>query len=101
GLQDIREPLFVLFSKAVGCPFGRRGLQVIQVARAFLEFAHTHADIFENSRSESRSLVRDDGMPVAREIPYHLIHAINADGGKMVAEMRQVALRIRVKPPII
>lgn len=86
-LDDIRIALFVLFGEAIRRALGRRGFEVIEVAGALLKLANfTAQKLYHLDRKFSPEIGRDIFL-VVREISQKLVHAVDADGAKVVVKV--------------
>ena len=86
-LDDIRIALFVLFGKAIRSALGRRGFEVIEVAGALLKFANfTAQKLYHLDRKFSSKIGRDIFL-VVREITQKLVHAVDANGAKVIIKV--------------
>ncbi len=100
GLQDVGKALAVFLGEAVGGALGRRGLQVVQVPGLLLELDHARADVIEQALGEGVALGRGDVLGVGGEVADHLVDAVDADGGEVVAQGAQIALGVGKQPGI-
>ena len=93
--------LLVLLGEAVGGAFGRRRLEVVQVAGLFLE---AHACARARGRAAQRQARGRQASVmssrVAGEVADHLVDAVHADGGEMVAQRAEVALGVGEQPVV-
>ena len=101
GLEDVRIALLVLPGKAVGGAFRRGGFQVVQVARFLLVLLHAQADELQDFLRKGPAFPGGDVHRIIGEVAQQLVHAVDPDGGEMVAEGGQVAPGVRVQAAVI
>ncbi len=95
GLEDAGEPLAILAGEAVGGPFGRGCLQVVHMAGLLLEEQQPFSDVVQAAAGQGPPLVRGDVMAVVGEVADHLVDAVHAHRGEVVAQGAQVSPRVR------
>ena len=97
-LQDAGPALFIFLGKAVGGAFGGRGLQVVEVAGFFLKGDDACAHMVQKAHGKGMAPVAGDVVYVVREVAHHLVDAVHAQGGEVVAQRAQVALGVGEQP---
>ena len=100
-LQDIGKTPSVLLGEAISGSFGRRCLEIIEITGTLLIADQPGTHMIQDAERQFDALPFGQIMIVAREIAHHLVHAIDPDGGEMVAQERQVARGIGIEAAII
>ena len=95
GLEDSRVVQAVSLRETVGRAFGGCCLEVVHVAGGFLEFHHPLTDVVEDCAAHVEARGIGDVVGIAREVADHFVHAVDADGGEVIVQVAQVALRVR------
>lgn len=86
-LDDIRIALFILFGKAIRRALGRCGFEVIKVTCALLKLANFTAQKLDHLDRKLSPEIGRDIFLVVREISQKLVHAVDADGAKVVVKV--------------
>jgi len=89
-----------LLGEAVGGALGRCRFEVVEVAGVFLELHQPRADMVEQLHRQRAAGRRVHALAVIGEVAHHLVQAVHADGGEVIAQRAEVALGVRVEPGI-
>ena len=98
GGDDAGELRLVMLGKAVGGRLGGGGLQVIEVAIQLLIIAQPLSHVVEYILGKGLGLFLGQVGPEPSGVQPHLVHADEANGGKVVIKCPKITLCIGIKP---
>ncbi|MNC55957.1 hypothetical protein D3C75_1055230 [compost metagenome] len=96
GLKNVGVTLKVFLGKAVGGALGRGRFEVVEMAGFFLETHQGGAHMVQQLQGKRTSLFSVHALLVTAEVAQHFMQAIEADGGKMIAQGPQVPFGVRI-----
>ena len=100
-LQYVRKPLPVFLGETIGRAFRRRRFEIVEIAGFLLIGDQLPAHMIQDVEAQLNSALVGDVIGIAREIPDHFVHAVDADRGEMIAEEGQVAGRIGIEAAVV
>ena len=98
GGDDIGVLCLIVLGKAIGGGLGRGGLQIVEVSILLLIIAQPLPHVLQHPNGKVLRLLMGEVLAEPVGVQARLIHADEADGGKVIVEAAEVALGVGVQP---